>query len=291
MIDTVMALWNREYNGKGVKLFSAMLIFCISISLLLVTECVTGSAPGATDSYNLKDGLSATEQATPGQASGGALNPAALTPTLAPLPYATAPAEPQIPTPAGAGASNSNPASPQPSPGTGGSPTVIVTAGATPSAMPAATPTPTPPPVPTPTPTSPPPPTPTSPPPPTPTPVVMPSPTSMGGMTATPVATQTAAAITPAPTGDPAASITPAPTGDPAAATTATPAVTPMAGATVTLASMATGKDMLLASITGRLFSSLVEGNLEISIGVVTLITMLCQLGIYLLKRSRSRQI
>jgi hypothetical protein len=64
-----------------------------------------------------------------------------------------------------------------------------------------------------------------------------------------------------------------------------------MAGATVTLASMATGKDMLLASITGRLFSSLVEGNLEISIGVVTLITMLCQLGIYLLKRSRSRQI
>jgi hypothetical protein len=64
-----------------------------------------------------------------------------------------------------------------------------------------------------------------------------------------------------------------------------------MAGATSTLATMATSRDMLLAGVTGRLFSSLVEDNLEVSIGIVTLITMLCQLGIYLLKHRRRRQI
>jgi hypothetical protein len=265
MIDTVMALWNREYTGKGVKLFSALLILCISISLLLATESVTGRTPRSNDTY-LKNGLNVTEQPATGQANGGGLNPAVLTPTLAPRPYVTAPGgEPQTLTPAATGASNNNPTPPQPSPGADGSP------GATPASTPTPTqPPPTPTQVPTPTPTPPPP-----PPTPTPTPIITPSPTSMGGMTATPAATQTPAAITPAPTSDP-----------PASATSA-PAVTAMASATSTLATMAASRNMLLASMTGDLFSSLAENNMQISIGLVTLLTILCQLGIYLLRRRR----
>src|SRR5579863_10527917 len=37
MIDTLMALWNRGYGGKGVMVSIAFLVICISISLLLAT--------------------------------------------------------------------------------------------------------------------------------------------------------------------------------------------------------------------------------------------------------------
>jgi len=37
MIDTLMALWNRGYSGRGIMVSMAFALICISISLLLVT--------------------------------------------------------------------------------------------------------------------------------------------------------------------------------------------------------------------------------------------------------------
>ncbi len=37
MIDTLMALWNRGYSGRGIMVSIAFALICISISLLLVT--------------------------------------------------------------------------------------------------------------------------------------------------------------------------------------------------------------------------------------------------------------
>lgn len=37
MIDTLMALWNRGYSGRGIMVSVAFALICISISLLLVT--------------------------------------------------------------------------------------------------------------------------------------------------------------------------------------------------------------------------------------------------------------
>ncbi|MGI9061512.1 MAG: hypothetical protein ACR2H5_23370 [Ktedonobacteraceae bacterium] len=37
MIDTLMALWNRGYSGRGIMVSLAFALICISISLLLVT--------------------------------------------------------------------------------------------------------------------------------------------------------------------------------------------------------------------------------------------------------------
>jgi hypothetical protein len=37
MIDTLMALWNRGYSGRGIMVSTAFALICISISLLLVT--------------------------------------------------------------------------------------------------------------------------------------------------------------------------------------------------------------------------------------------------------------
>src|SRR2546421_1698271 len=36
MIDTLMALWNRGYGGRGILVTIAFFLICISISLLLV---------------------------------------------------------------------------------------------------------------------------------------------------------------------------------------------------------------------------------------------------------------
>src|ERR1700693_4513198 len=37
MIDTLMAIWNRGYSGRGILVSLAFLLICISISLLLIT--------------------------------------------------------------------------------------------------------------------------------------------------------------------------------------------------------------------------------------------------------------
>ncbi|TMD59135.1 MAG: hypothetical protein E6I91_20890, partial [Chloroflexi bacterium] len=37
MIDTLMAVWNRGYGGRGILVTIAFFLICISISLLLVT--------------------------------------------------------------------------------------------------------------------------------------------------------------------------------------------------------------------------------------------------------------
>src|SRR5438128_1693123 len=37
MIDTLMALWNRGYGGRGIIVSTAFFLICISISLLLVS--------------------------------------------------------------------------------------------------------------------------------------------------------------------------------------------------------------------------------------------------------------
>jgi hypothetical protein len=283
MIDTVMALWNREFTEKGVKLFSVLLALCISISLLLVME---DGPTGSNHTYALKNGFNAAQHTNAANASGGVLNPGALTPTLAPQTYVTMPAGLPAPAPATLGANPDTPTLSPLSSGAGKSPTATATAHAIPTGTLATTPTPTltpPPATGTPSPTS----TPTpTPPPPTPTSIVTPTPTSMGGMTATPVATQTPAASTPVATQTPAA-ITPAPTGNTGATATASPAAAPTPGATSTPSTMASARNILLAGISGRLILALMSNTPAAGISVVTLLTMLSQFALYLAKRRR----
>src|SRR5579863_4397755 len=77
MIDTLMAIWNRGYGGRGMLVSLAFLLICISISLLLVTVGSSWSAlwfhqgPSNSRSDTLGTSLTATAQsqlkiATPG---------------------------------------------------------------------------------------------------------------------------------------------------------------------------------------------------------------------------------
>src|SRR5438876_9626605 len=66
MIDTVMALWNRGYGGRGILVTIAFFLICISISLLLVSIGSSwfsrGGAPGKHRSIISTADLTATEQ-------------------------------------------------------------------------------------------------------------------------------------------------------------------------------------------------------------------------------------
>src|SRR5437588_11316039 len=66
MIDTVMALWNRGYGGRGILVTVAFFLICISISLLLVSAgsswFSSGGAPGKQRSILSAADLTATVQ-------------------------------------------------------------------------------------------------------------------------------------------------------------------------------------------------------------------------------------
>src|SRR6266849_2632209 len=69
MIDTLMALWNRGYGGRGILVTIAFFLICISISLLLVTlgSSITslfphGNAPRNQQPIVSSADLTATEQ-------------------------------------------------------------------------------------------------------------------------------------------------------------------------------------------------------------------------------------
>src|SRR5712692_10716582 len=69
MIDTLMALWNRGYGGRGILVTTAFFLICISISLLLVTvgNSITvlfphGNAPGNQQHIVSSADLTATSQ-------------------------------------------------------------------------------------------------------------------------------------------------------------------------------------------------------------------------------------
>src|SRR2546430_4256281 len=66
MIDTLMALWNRGYGGRGILVTIAFSLICISISLLLVSAgsswFSSGRLPGKHISIISAGDLTATAQ-------------------------------------------------------------------------------------------------------------------------------------------------------------------------------------------------------------------------------------
>ncbi|MEO8973941.1 MAG: hypothetical protein ABI406_20325 [Ktedonobacteraceae bacterium] len=307
MIDTLMAIWNRGYGGRGILVSLAFLLICISISLLLVTVGNSWSAlwfhqvPDATRSDTLGATLTATAQtpikvATPGGTSivyaptiTPTTNPCLLTATTGKASHAVASTTAQLGTGGGYTATPTSVPHPRP------------TATATPHPLPTSTPVP----LPTPTAIT----TATSTPVPTPTPTLTPTPLP------SPTATATSTA-TPTPTPSPTATATSTPTGTPTTVPTVMPsvAVTPsvpahLRGGTPVATPTATAVHGQNKTVGGTNCSSIYSGsgdsvgltldgsigailvrNLWIILGGSTLGTLLFYITIYLLNRKRIMQ-
>lgn len=260
MIDTLMALWNRGYGGRGIIVSIVFFVICISISLLLITV----QGPWAAGINHSKDTANQATQNTgaftPTSQSNGiqpiadntvTINDPTSTPTQAPTPKPTSvlctatPAVGHTPTaltyrptntPKTATPTHSRP-TPTPTPRPTSTPAATATASPTATSTPTLTPSPTASSTPSPTPTA------TS----TPavTPTSTPSPTSTGSPTPT-------GTITPTATASPAATITPT--------ATSTPGIIPTA--TVTLTSL--NRQRTLCSQNSAGFSLGLTGNGQI---------------------------
>ncbi|HVB61409.1 MAG TPA: hypothetical protein VNE61_09480 [Ktedonobacteraceae bacterium] len=217
MIDTLMALWNRGYGGRGVVVAVAFFVICISISLLLITVQGPWAAPINRPKGTLSQrGPLGTASATPVRQTGGVQPVADNTVTIY-APTATTAAQPTS---------------------TAVSCVTNMVTGQTPT-RPAYTPTPVidhPTPIPTrprPTPTA------TH----TPPPTATPSPTITPTATSTPPPTPTA---TSTPTPSPTVTPSPSPTVTPSPSPTVTPTAVP--SATVTAVSSPTSPIIPLAA-------------------------------------------
>ena len=250
MIDTLMALWNRGYSGRGIMTFIAFVIICISISLLLITVGGTWTSLFLhRPSSNQRSSISAADLTATAQAS--AFQPVAdnTATILAPTATPTATSNPcitstphSVRTPAVRGSATAR----RGSGGYPGKPTPTPThPRPTPTPI-KATPTPTPTPKPTYTPGI----TPTV----TNTPVVTPTDTPTPVVTVTPTPTNTptpVVTVTPTPTSTPTPGVTP----------TATPTVTPTVNATPTTTVGVTPTDSPTVGVTATSPSHLRGGT------------------------------
>jgi hypothetical protein len=228
MIDTLMAIWNRGYGGRGILVALAFLLICISISLLLVTAGNSWSALWHHDGPPVAQGttisaasLTATAQSQL-KASTASVTPVIHPPTVAPT------SNPCLLTSTVEKTSRFT-ITPTVYQGGGG-----YLASPTPTSRPRPMPTATPRPHPTAT--------------PSPTPAVTPTATATATSTPTPAVTATntpTPTVTPTPTGTatgtPTPTISPTPTGvatgtpTPSVTPTSIPTATPTIGATSTV--------------------------------------------------------
>ena len=303
MIDTLMAIWNRGYGGRGILVSLAFLLICISISLLLVTVGNSWSAlwhhngpPVAQGNTISSAALTATAQSQLKVSTTGA-TPLIYPPTVAPT------TNPCLLT-STAGKTSRSAIPPTVHQGSGG-----YFASPTPTSRPRPTPTATPRPRPTAT--------------PLPTPTVTPTATATATSTPTPTVTATSTpTVTPTPTITPTgtATSTPTPTVTPTSIPTATstvsvtststthfrggtPIATPTTTATTATATQgqkqpAAGTncppiyngsgDTVSVTFDGSI-SAILTSDIWIILGSSTLGTLLFYIAIYLLNRKRMR--
>ncbi|HLJ32932.1 MAG TPA: hypothetical protein VKU38_04740 [Ktedonobacteraceae bacterium] len=295
MIDTLMAIWNRGYGGRGILVSLAFLLICISISLLLVTVGNSWSAlwshhgsPARADTTLSAAAMTATAQsqlkvATPGGTPLVYLptitpttNPCLLTPT-------TGKASHVLISPTSQHGTGGHSASPTPTP----TPYPRPTATATPHPRPTNTPAPTATPTAIATATGTPPPTPS----PTATATSTPSPTATATdtPTATPTVTSTAI-LTATPTVGISPTVPPRRRGGtpvPTPSTTAAPGQKTAGGKNCSTMYSGSG-DSVGLTLDGSIGAILVR-NLWIILGGSTLGTLLFYISLYLLNRKRMR--
>lgn len=274
MIDTLMALWNRGYGGRGVIVAIAFFVICISISLLLITVQGPWAAQVKRPQGMLSQrGPTGGASMTPTRPVSGIQPVADNTVTIyAPTTTAMAQATSTATSCVTAQATGQTPTRPISTP----SPVIDHPTPIPTRPRPTPTPTHTPQPTATPSPTMIP--TPTSTPSPTPSPTATPSPTPTNTPTPSPTAT-----ITPSPT----PTVTPLPTASATVTAVSSPTspIIPLS-AKRTLCAQTEAGDTLDASGNGPIGAIIVR-DLWIVLGGSALGTALFYLSVYWLTRRK----